>query len=111
MSAPTSRWRPKRLPRLQPRARSRPSPERLTDCRGGSRQPLVDEPDDGRSLADRGGAALDRSCADVARGVDAGNIGFELALGSRVGTGEHEAVLVARDGIAQPLRAGLRTQE
>src|ERR1700709_1531450 len=48
---------------------------------------LVDEADDGRALADRGRAALDRAGADVARGVDAGDARLQQAFGAGGGAG------------------------
>ena len=62
-------------------------------------EPLVDEAHHHRSLADRGRAALDRSGADVADGEDAGRARLEDALDPGSLPGEHEAVVVERDGV------------
>ena len=76
-------------------------------------QVLVDEPHDHRALADRGGAALDRARADVAGGVDARDARLEQPVGAGVGAGEDEAVVVARDRVAEPVgaRSGAEEEE
>ena len=71
----------------------------------------MDEADDRGALADGGGAALDRAGADVAGGVDAGDAGFEQAVGAGLGAGEDEALLVAGDRVAEPLGAGRGAEE
>src|SRR4051794_6900397 len=63
------------------------------------------------ALADGGSAALDRAGADVAGGVDAGDGGFEQALGAGLGAGEDEALLVAGDAVAEPVGAGGGAEE
>ena len=71
----------------------------------------VDELHGHRALADRGRAALSRAGADVAGGEDAGQARLEQVVGARVGAGEDEAVLVARDRVAEPLGARQRAEE
>src|SRR3954468_19917630 len=79
-------------------------PDFLT-TRSGLTEVRVDELDGHRALADRGGAALRRAGADTAGREHAGDARVEqvLAAGSR--TGQDEAIGIARDGVAQPLRA------
>ena len=60
----------RRRPPRRPRGPDRGGRRRLGE---GSREALVDEADDGRALADRGRAALERPRAHVAGGVDAGH--------------------------------------
>ena len=72
---------------------------------------LVDEADHRGALADGGRAALDRAGADVARRVDTGDAGLEQALGTGVGAGQDEALLVAGDAVAEPVGAGRGAEE
>src|SRR4051794_35281181 len=74
-------------------------------------QVLVDQADYRGALADGRSAALDRAGADVAGGVDAGDGGFEQALGADFGTGLDEALLVPGDCLAQPVGAGGGAEE
>ena len=74
-------------------------------------EPLVDEADDHRSLADCRGAALDRSGANVADSEDAGRARLEDAVGAGSLAGEHEAVVVESHRAAEPLGAGRRAEE
>src|SRR3954453_21715792 len=74
-------------------------------------QVLVDEAHHRGALADGRSAALDRASAGVAGSVDAGDGGFEQALGTDVRAGEDEALLVAGDGVAQPVGAGGSAEE
>ena len=71
----------------------------------------MDELDGHRSFADGGGAALGRAGADVAGREDAGNARLEQVVGVRCGAGEDEAVVVARDGVVEPLGARQRAEE
>ena len=71
----------------------------------------VDELHGHRSFADGGGAALGRARADVSGREDARSIRLEQVLGVSGRAGEDEAVAVARDRIAEPLRARLRAEE
>ena len=74
---------------------------------------VVDEAHDHRSLADRGGATLDRSRADIADREDTGHARLEEALGAGLLAGEDEAVVVERDGAAEPVgvRRGSEEEE
>src|SRR4051812_50089018 len=72
---------------------------------------LVHEPHHRGALADGGSAALDRAGANVAGGIDAGDGGFEQAVGAGFGAGEDEALLVAGDAVAEPIGAGGGAEE
>src|SRR3954464_15212764 len=74
-------------------------------------QVLVHEADYRGALADGRSAALDRAGADVAGGVDAGDGGFEQALGADCGTGLDESLLVAGHCFGQPIGAGGGAEE
>ena len=63
------------------------------------------------SLAHGRRAALGRTGTYVAGGEDAGHARLEEVVGVRSGTREDEAVLVAGDGIPEPLGAGHSPKE
>ena len=71
----------------------------------------VDELHSHRPFTDCRGAAFGRPGADVARREHAGNIGLQQIVDARGGTGEDEAVLVAADRLAEPLRARQRAEK
>ncbi len=71
----------------------------------------MDQLHDHCSLADRGGAALRRPCANVPSRVDPRHAGLEQVVAGDGGAGEDEAVLVALDRIVLPLCAGPRTEK
>ena len=71
----------------------------------------MDEAHDHRSLADRGGATLDRPRANIAHREDAGHARLEDALGTGLLTREDEAVVVERDGAAEPVGARCGSEE
>src|SRR6202043_2390456 len=90
------------------------SPIRLSQ----SRQILMHELNCDGSLADRGGAALDRTVAGIAGDEDAGDAGLEqegiaaevagpVSARLEVGTGEDEAFGVADDLGGEPSGLGL----
>ena len=64
-----------------------------------------------RTLADGRRAALDRAGAHVADRVDPRHARLEQPLGAGIGAGEDEAVLVATDGVAEPVGARDCTEE
>src|SRR5215210_444815 len=63
------------------------------------------------SFADRGRASLGRSRADVTGRARAGDVGLEEVRDVRVWAGEAEAVVVAGDGVAEPIRARQRLED
>ena len=63
------------------------------------------------ALADGGGDALRRAGARIPDGVDAGNARTQQMLAACTGAGEDEAVLVALDRVAEPVRVRVRTEE
>ena len=71
----------------------------------------VDELDSHRAFADCRGAALGRAGADVAGREHAGDIGLEQVVHVRCRAGEDEAVVVAADGVVEPLGARQRAEE
>ena len=71
----------------------------------------MDELDGHRPFADGGGAAFGRAGADVAGREHAGNVGLEQVVRVRCGAGEDEAVVVAADGVVEPLGARQRAEE
>ena len=64
-----------------------------------------------RAFADGGRTALDRAGADVSRGEDPRHAGLEQAFGVGGGAGEDEALVVARDDVAEPLGARQGAEE
>ena len=72
---------------------------------------LVHELHGHRAFADGRRAALRRARADVARGEDAGDARLEQVGGSGRVAGDDEAVVVACNGVAEPVRARLRAEE
>ena len=71
----------------------------------------VDELDSHRTLADGGGAAFGRAGADVTGREHTRDIGLEQVVGVRCCAGEDEAVVVAADGVVEPLGARQRAEE
>ena len=71
----------------------------------------VDELDSHRTFADGGGAAFGRAGADVTGREHTGDIGLEQVVGVRCCAGEDEAVVVAADGVVEPLGARQRAEE
>ena len=72
---------------------------------------FVDEAHDHGALADRGGATLDRPGANVAHCEYAGHACLEDAVGTGLRAGEDEAVVVERDGAAEPVGARCGPEE
>ena len=62
-------------------------------------------------FANGGGAPFRRPGADVAGREHAGNIGLEEVVHVRCRAGDDEAVVVAADGVVEPLGARTRTEE
>src|SRR5215218_2924035 len=80
--------------------------ERRGDSPGSGRdaaEALVYEPDNHRTLADRGRATLDRARPHVARREDPGNTRFEQTIRARFVAGQHEALAVARHEVIKPV--------
>src|SRR5437868_12376432 len=71
----------------------------------------VDQLHGHRSFADGGGAALGRARADVTSREGARDGGLEEVVGTRRGTGQDEALLVAGDDVVEPLGAGACAEE
>ena len=81
---------------------------------GHAAEPVVHEAHDRGALADGGRAALQRSGAHVAGGVHAGHARSRAPRPRRPSApGQHEALLVARDGAPEPVgaRRGAEEQE
>ena len=79
--------------------------------RRGTGEVGVDELDGHCPFADGGGAAFGRAGADVTGREHAGDVGLEQVVGVRGGAGEDEAVVVAADGVVEPLGARQRAEE
>ena len=73
----------------------------------------MDEAHHHRSLADRGGATLDRPRANIPHREDAGRARLEDALGTGPLASEDEAVVVERDRATEPvgIRCGSEEKE
>ena len=71
----------------------------------------VDELDRHCPFANGRGASFGRPGADVAGREHAGNIGLEQVVDVRCRAGENEALVVAADGVVEPLGARKRAEE
>src|SRR5437763_15957454 len=72
---------------------------------------LMDELHGHRSFPDGRRTSLGRARPDVAGGEDARHARLEQGVRARRNAGEHEALLVARDDVAEPFGAGERAEE